>query len=369
MKLPLSIPLLSAVIFCAWVGQTFADRISLVPMADGTVQVSGSGFSNLSYSIQATTDLANPAWTPLATVSADTNGIFNFVDVDATNHSNRFYRGVQATATTFGSGLTAKQTIAISGGAIDSFNSSVAPYTYGSYGGNVVVLSDTNATGAIKLNAVFIFGMVVTPPLGTVTLVGSASAVGDTNWIATGNVGIQPGHYTNNANFQFIDWPAPYTSGAALTGGIVNGTNYTYVIDGNLHPNYYADWLSLSSQNMLVQGCATLYVKGSFIVSGTGYIYLAPDSSLTLYVGGTATISGGGIVNSTGLAKNISIYGLPSCTGLTYSGSSSFIGTLNAPEASVTITGGNNLFGAIVANTIAVSGGVVIHFDEALSNR
>jgi hypothetical protein len=39
-----------------------------------------------------------------------------------------------------------------------------------------------------------------------------------------------------------------------------------------------------------------------------------------------------------------------------------------APSHDITISGSGDLYGAIVANSIASSGGSKVHYDEALSN-
>src|SRR4029077_20631678 len=171
------------------------------------------------------------------------------------------------------------------------------------------------------------------------------------------------------------DAGVPYTSGAPFWAGsnYVSGTNYIYALGGN---NYYTNGsftISDSSQAMIVTNAATLYVIGDFTISGSGYIYIAPGGSLKLYVGttnasgnGKITISGGGVANGAGNAANLSIYGLPSVKTTTYSGSSEFIGISYTPEADLTMSGSSDGVGAVVANTITLSGGMNFHYDEAL---
>src|SRR5206468_4819333 len=114
----------------------------------------------------------------------------------------------------------------------------------------------------------------------------------------------------------------------ASAPNVVNGTNF--LVTGN----YTMESVNINSDNkpMIVTGNATLWVTGDFKVSGTvphaGYIYIAPGASLVLYVGRvsgdtttTTSISGGGVVNDTGLPANFSYYGLPTNKTMTYSGS------------------------------------------------
>lgn len=58
-------------------------------------QVQGSGLSNLSYTIQAATNLSSLiSWTNLGAATANSNGIFSFTDTNALLLPTRFYRAV-----------------------------------------------------------------------------------------------------------------------------------------------------------------------------------------------------------------------------------------------------------------------------------
>ena len=60
--------------------------------AGQTFQISGTGVVNQTYIFEATTNLASPAWIPVATNLPGNNGIFQFTDTEFTNHAVRFYR-------------------------------------------------------------------------------------------------------------------------------------------------------------------------------------------------------------------------------------------------------------------------------------
>jgi autotransporter-associated beta strand protein len=60
---------------------------------NGQIQLTGSGVSGWTYSVQANDDLLNPnGWQTIGTATADGNGAFQFNDPDAPNHTQRFYR-------------------------------------------------------------------------------------------------------------------------------------------------------------------------------------------------------------------------------------------------------------------------------------
>jgi hypothetical protein len=261
-------------------------------------------------------------------------------------------------------GLNAKGQILFSGGgSLDSFNSADPLYsTNGRYDptkreANGTALTDSSMVDGVHVDTAHIYGSATTGPGGTVTV--NSGAVGDLAYNLSSS-GIQAGHAANNANVQFNDVAAPfvYSTGTTPASGTVAGTNYTYVAGVNIG----------GGKSLLVTGNAVLYVNGDMTVGGSGYIYLAPASSLQIYISGTGTFSGTGIVNGTGLAANLSLYGLPTCATMTVSGSAAFIGTVYAPEAAFTFSGSAGASGSFTGSTVTISGGASVHYDEGLAS-
>jgi len=50
------------------------------------------------------------------------------------------------------------------------------------------------------------------------------------------------------------------------------------------------------------------------------------------------------------------------------SGGAGYYGVVYAPLSDITISGGGNLYGAVIGSTITNSGGTLIHYDRALLN-
>lgn len=62
---------------------------------DGTIEISGTGLPNTTWSVEATVDLNEPIeWTKIGTTTYNAQGQFTFTDPDAPQHSIRFYRFV-----------------------------------------------------------------------------------------------------------------------------------------------------------------------------------------------------------------------------------------------------------------------------------
>jgi ferric iron reductase protein FhuF len=66
-----------------------------VSLSNRFEQLTGQGLSNLTYTIQAATNL-NPViqWSNIGALVANSNGVFSFIDTNATLFPVRFYRAV-----------------------------------------------------------------------------------------------------------------------------------------------------------------------------------------------------------------------------------------------------------------------------------
>jgi hypothetical protein len=210
--------------------------------------------------------------------------------------------------------------------------------------------------------------MAVTGPGGTVSV--ADGSVGDLNQ----TTGIQEHWVNNDMNITFQDNSPPSGQTIGPTAVRSGSSNITYLTYDRSTYIYKADTLISNSDKrpIIVTGNVSLWVTGDFTVNGNGYIYIAPGASLKLYVGGTGRIAGGGVVNDSngggaGSPSSFSYHGLPSSTSLIYSGNADFVGTINAPQADVQITGGSSVFGAIICNTFTSNGGSSVHYDEGLA--
>lgn len=288
-----------------------------------------------------------------------TKYISRMVMVTTTNPPNLFTKAI----TTSGA-ITLNGNVTL----VDGFDSRIGGYnTTTNRNATGSLASDSTAQPAISVGSATVYGTVVTGPGGTVSLNGNG-AVGDTSWHSSG---VESGFTNNTMNVAFPTNAPPTGTAAAwpsslLTLGGVLGTVLTGTTTGA--PTYYqASSFNSSGAPMLVSGHVVVYISGSVSISGQSYIQLMPGATMTMIVGGSVSLSGGGVINGTGLAANFSLVGTTSCTSISYSGNSDFIGTINAPQANVTMTGGSDIFGAVVAKSATISGGAGFHYDDALA--
>jgi hypothetical protein len=110
-----------------------------------------------------------------------------------------------------------------------------------------------------------------------------------------------------------------------------------------------------------------VWVTGQLKTQGSGYIAQDSNVKITWYVGGDITVSGSSYQNQSGFPANLTIIGYGTNNKATVSsGSADFVGTMNIPGYDITISGGGSFDGAIIANTLTLSGGSGFHYDEAL---
>jgi hypothetical protein len=98
----------------------------------------------------------------------------------------------------------------------------------------------------------------------------------------------------------------------------------------------------------------------------------ANSGNLTIYVAAANfTIGGNGAVDG-GKAANLTYLGLPTNTTINFSGNDTFVGTLYAPDAVITLGGGGSqnidFSGSVIGRTIKINGHFMFHFDEDLLN-
>lgn len=287
----------------------------------------------------------------------------------------RQVRVTTAASGPFPYGLLAQRNVKFNGGVyfVKSFDSEDPLYSANGLfdpsksKANARVMSMLGQPDALNIGNSLVFGKVGTGAGGTVAI-GPGGAVGDNPWIQDPkNAGkIQPGHITDDVNVYIPDNKLPpgrYLP--PMANVLVGGTNYAFALTGG---EYYVDRISLSGKTwMYVSGNCTLHVSGTLAVSGNASVYIAPNSSLKLYVDGTCSLGGGGIINSTGMAKNLSIVGTPTCRSVSYNGGADFIGIINAPQADVAFGGGATIIGAVVGDTITLGGSGYFIYDEALA--
>jgi len=258
-----------------------------------------------------------------------------------------------------------------SGARVDSFDSTdPAKSTAGQYdpskaGDHATVATVSQNKGAIDIGNLELYGKAGTGPGGTVTL--NNGNVGSTAWNndSANNGTIEPGHFSDDVNMYIPQptLPTGFGNNLPILNGLIGLITHNYILGNG---DYRLNNLNITSgQDLYVTGQARLFVNGAVNVGGV--ITLAPGASLEIYSAGNIDVSGS--VNNPGLPKDFGIIGLSTCTVINYNGGAKYVGTMNAPRANITITGGAGFYGAAIGNIVKLTGGMSVHYDESLKGN
>ncbi len=325
--------------------------------------ITSGSFTNAYYDVAITAD-------PLPVIYAT-----GYVTIPALSATiTRSVKVTTETTSVFRGSMAARVNIDLKGNGVstDSFDSADPLHsTNGLYyapwrkaGGDVA-----STDGIINVQNADVRGTLYTGPSGSYTILAQGS-VGDLAWVDGGTNGVQPGHYKNDFNLDFPPVLPPFATAIPPIGGTLSGTNYTWVL-GTGNFKSLGDTKLNNGDKILVNGNAVLYVTGDFIMQGGASIIIAPGANLQLYVGGAnATI---GVLNNAGNCATFTYFGLPNNTSVTLAGNDVFLGSIYAPNAALTMSGGGNntldYQGACAVNTIGMNGHFNFHFDENLKKK
>lgn len=180
----------------------------------------------------------------------------------------------------------------------------------------------------------------------------------------------------HGGKFQYSE-PTPLPSIAQPTGlttktDINTGSGATVNISGD---GSYSLIKMGSNGTLNFTQNATIYVADLDIYGGasggTARINVLNNAKVTIYVGNSMSIGSKTIVNENGVPSNFTIKATDTFTGYDSSGiriygDGKFYGTVIAKNAGINIGSNTEVFGAIAASKISISGGAKMHFDEKL---
>jgi hypothetical protein len=229
------------------------------------------------------------------------------------------------------------------GGIVDSYDSEVAPYVAGAADSNATIWSNgnvdiarTTVQGDVAATGTITYGsqVVVT---GTATPTAQPAPAMDINTCPVGG-------YTPAAN-------------------VPSGPGITY--------NSLTGVLSVAA-GAVVNLTASQYYFSQVILQGNSTILVNPAAGthIEIIISDLLNVSGGSVTNLSGAATRLGFSScgspaLPSTWSLSGGSSSAF--SVYAPNHPVTLSGGGDIWGAVVASTYTAAGGSNLHYDEALA--
>ncbi len=123
-------------------------------------------------------------------------------------------------------------------------------------------------------------------------------------------------------------------------------------------------------QSLVVDGDVTLYVTGDVSLSNSAQLLVNdanPDASLRLYLGGNLYCKNGGAINNLSKdPKRLKVYGLDSCTNMSFATAGVFYGAIYAPNTPIYIKSALEIHGAVVAGSFTQGATSNFHYDASL---
>lgn len=256
------------------------------------------------------------------------------------------------------------------GGQTDSYDSSTLPVnaagvatpptSFDTYGGNVGSNGNLAQNGAKTT----IYGTMSTPDTG----VGNCSGGNVTAWTDNGNATVTGGLVKLP---QIVTFPPPVIPAPGATNESISGST-------TLAPGSYGD-ISLSGHGVLTLTPGVYNINSISEQGANTGVVIAPDpvtglyGQVTLNVAGVnnatpVSLTGNGLQNPTMNPSDFQINYAGSGT-IKVAGNSSSAAVIYAPNASVTLTGGSDFFGAILGQTVTDAGGTAIHYDRNLAKN
>lgn len=318
------------------------------------------GNSAFSYRVVATNNISGTA--PIIASDGTTVPVGAVYLVSTGRATRDASRTVTAMATRrdtslFNYALFGDNSVDLGGGAVvdawDSTQGAYGPSTIvanaGDVGTNAATVAALNLAGGAIVNGDLYIGPGADPALA----VSGSSA-------ATGKV------YVNSSVTSLPVQTAPVT-GAPPYAKVNVGSGQTRTLTPGMYGDLTVNGGTLTLQTGTYVFAASKSSTGSVIVSGN--LELAPGAGpVRIYFSGTWDSTSGAVINPSGSAANLVIIGGPTVTSVKLAGGTQAVYGLYAPSADIKISGGTDIFGALVGKSVKVTGNTGIHFDTSLLN-
>ena len=175
----------------------------------------------------------------------------------------------------------------------------------------------------------------------------------------------------NNASYTPLPLvKTPTWTGVPLLPSSVTGST-TLAAGTALLPTQYK-FNAISGSLHITRGLANLGTNVEIFVNGdlTGGIEIDSGVTAKVYVSGSINTLASQLKNDSGLATALQIYGVPPGTGsapaIRINLDANLAAAIYAPGHSVSLSGNNDVSGAVTAASFQTSGTVRVHYDEAL---
>ncbi|MEI6233364.1 MAG: hypothetical protein WCT04_09940 [Planctomycetota bacterium] len=266
------------------------------------------------------------------------------------------------TAGVFSAGAFGKSGVTLTGVAqTDSFSSALGT-TYAAQvaaaGGKDIYDATVGAGGNVGSNMningvgnIIVHGNATPGPGMAVSLTGGATVTGSTTAAAA-----------------LYDTPSYiYSPPSGLTAMSYSGNNTVTIAAGNYR--FASDFKQTGGTVTFAAGITNIYLDSGLKQSGQGLIVLAAGATVNIYQDkdGSFDMAGQGLTNNTQIASSFNVVSASIGT-VNVTGQGNIYATVYAPDASAKVAGNGEFFGAVIADTVTLSGLGEFHYDTAATS-
>ncbi len=246
-----------------------------------------------------------------------------------------------------------------SAGTVDSYDSSLGLYSSQTPGYSAVVGSAaTNTSSAtVQLTRAQIKGYVSTLSTGP-SYSSGAKIIGPTS----GTTSIDTDRISTSPYQPLFDEVIPTGAGTTWDPSTMTTIGTAGATSEKLY-YYYGNVNLGGSYTLTVNGPVVLVVTGDFFLSTSAMVRITTTGSFRLHVASDLAINGNGIQNDTKLPKKCIIINTTIYDTYQMSTTTDFYGVIYAPASGITISKDQEIYGAIVAESVTFSRSPTFHYD------
>jgi len=253
--------------------------------------------------------------------------------------------------------LTAGQTFSISRTFFTVAAPGCAYLNFAAFGSDFVKLAGTASTNDVDSGGNGdVFSNTAIQVLGQATVGGDATSAGGAGSITVGSNASITGTTTTGAAPIALPALDTFVDGIAIANS--NGS-IGLTADGK---NPLAGTEFTLSANDSITLAPGFYYFTKFKVNGT--LTVGPGGAAVIALAGSASIQSGALVNSAGTASQV-LLASKSTQAVSFAGQSTFVGTVVAPVAAISLTGQTEVRGAVVGKSVVLSGQAKLRYSTA----
>lgn len=167
--------------------------------------------------------------------------------------------------------------------------------------------------------------------------------------------------YASDNDLEFPFWPVPGglppIPWPEEPNGLTITTNRTY-----LTPITFGN-----GDRITIRGDVIMYVAGNMILDNSAELYIEAGSSLELYLGGSLIALNGSIItNGDQDARDLKIYGTPTCRIIDLKNSGDLWAAIYAPNADLLIYNSGSTYGSFIGNSFEMKQDAEFYYDTRL---